>query len=140
MAARLEKEEASVSGSHGQAKSTRPVLLDASGETVPGLLQNVDERTNESPWWMDEKVVASIEAADRPFDPQPEPEPEPEPEGGADALDGLLGDVAAGVDGAAEGGSVKDKAAALEKEAAEANQDKDKAGKGGKKSKGGSKK
>lgn len=147
MAARLEKEEAAVLGSQGQEESRRAVVMDASGEllngqghSVPGILQNVDERTNERPWWMDEKVVASIEAADRASDPQPEPEPEPESEGGADGLDGLLGDVAAakGVDGGAEGTSVKDKAAALEKEAAEA--DLAKAKKGGKQSKGGRKK
>ena len=133
MAARLGKEEEAVSG---QTKSTRAVAMDATGELVngtgdslPGLLQNVDERTNERPWWMDEQVVASIEMADRVSDPQPEPEPEPDPEAGA-GVDGL-GDVVAAktVDEATEGQSVKDKAAALDK-GAEADQGKAKGRKG----------
>jgi hypothetical protein len=110
----LQKEEASASGGHGEAKSTRAVDLDvqvnASGHPVPGLLQNVDERTNDRPWWMDAKVVARIEMADQ----ETQPEPEPDHGGGnAVASDGLSRDDAAakGVGAAPGGGSVKDKAA-----------------------------
>ena len=133
MAARLGKEEEAVSG---QTKSTRAVVMDATGELIngmgdslPGLLQNVDERTNEKPWWMDEQVVARIEMADRVSDPQQELEPEPNPEAAAGVDE--VGDVAAAktVDGAMEGQSVKDKAAALEK-GAEADQGKAKGKKG----------
>ena len=121
VAARLQKEEASSEDGVAKQRAAQMnasgggVDLDGEGDPLPALLQNVDERTQATPWWMDENVVASIERSER----APEPEPEPEPEGGeTDALDGLLGEAeeAKAADGGAEGVCVKDKAAALEAE------------------------
>lgn len=122
VAARLEKEEAS-SGGPSATRPTPTVVLDSTGapvqdtaEPVPALLQKVDERTNARPWWMDEKVVASIETADRGSDPTPEPRAKPELEPKQDAPDKI--EEAKRDEGSSKTGNVKDKAAALEKGAA----------------------
>lgn len=145
MAARLEKEEKSAVG-HGEERSTQVFAMDTSGElvgniseSVPSLLQNVDERTNDRPWWMDDKVVASIEAAEKPPGQELEPEAELELEGANPEKlnESVVEDAAANaVHDTPQGGNVREKAAALEKEEAEPEEDKAKGGRG-KKSKGG---
>ena len=142
----MEKEEKSAVG-HGEERSTRVFVMDTSGElvgniseSVPSLLQNVDERTNDRPWWMDDKVVASIEAAEKSLGQESEPEAKLELEGAnPDKLnESMVEDAAANVvHDTPQGGNVREKAAALENGEAEREEDKAKGGRRKKKPKGG---